>query len=262
MSRDPLTPQQTSLWSRFVAFKTILVSLILVGLLASNVASLVSVSVHDWMHDALWRVLSIGGQVVADRAMVNSPKVKLEEEVKRRTAHLEAKNKELAENHKLQAKELDATRAKSQKLVQQLDANGKQAKATVATVHQRLAKGVTRNLAALPAESIPYLGLAVTIGVTSLDIYDACQTMKDFNALLNMMGQGAVNPELCGQKVPSLDQVLTEAQSSWRKSYDQVKNETKQVLQMPMPEIRTPSLDDVSKVTCPVVKLPGLCSKG
>lgn len=253
MSNEPLAFPNLSLWSRFVPFKTILVSFTLVGLLASNVASLVSVSAHDWMHNALWRVLSIRGQSVADRALANSPKVKLEEEVERRTTILKAKNEELA-------KELGAARAKSQKLAQQLDVNGKQAKATVEAVHQRLAKGVTRNLTALPAESIPYLGLAVTIGVTSLDINDACQTMKDFNALLNMMGQGAVNPELCGQKVPSLDQVLTEAQSKWRKSYDQVKNEAKLVLQVPVPEIRTLTLDDVSKVTCPVVKLPGLCN--
>jgi hypothetical protein len=62
MSRDPLTLQQTSLWSRFVAFKSLFVSFALVGLLASNVVSLVSVSAYDWMHNALWRVLSIGGK--------------------------------------------------------------------------------------------------------------------------------------------------------------------------------------------------------
>lgn len=188
-------------------------------------------------------MLSIRGQAVADRALVNSPKVKW-------AADLETKNRELA-------KELGAARAKSQKLAQQLDVNGKQAKTTVEAVHQRLAKGVTRNLTALPAESIPYLGLVVTIGVTSLDIYDACQTMKDFNALLNMMGQGAVNPELCGQKVPSLDQVLIDAKTKWRESYIRVRDEAK----VPVPEIRALTLDDVSRVTCPVVKLPMLCNK-
>jgi hypothetical protein len=185
----------------------------------------------------------------------------LEEEVKRRTADLETRNKVLAATNEIQAKELEAAHIKSQKLAQQLDVNGKQAKATVEAVHQRLAKGVTRNLSALPAESIPYLGLGVTLAVTSLDIYDACQTMKDFNALLKMMGQGEEKPDLCGQKIPTLDQVLTEAQSNWRKSYERVLGDAKQ-LKVPVPEIRPPSLDEVSKVTCPVVKLPGLCNKG
>ena len=31
--------------------------------------------------------------------------------------------------------------------------------------------------------------------------------MNDFNTLLTMMGQGQENPELCGQKVPTVDQV-------------------------------------------------------
>ena len=78
MNRDPSIPQQPSLWRRFAAFKTLLVSFSLVGLLASNVASLVSAGAHDWMHNALWRVLSIGGQAVADRALANSPKAKVE----------------------------------------------------------------------------------------------------------------------------------------------------------------------------------------
>lgn len=254
MSNEPLAFPNLSLWSRFVPFKTILVSFTLVGLLASNVASLVSVSAHDWMHNALWQVLSIGDQAVADRALANSPKAKLEDTVKKRTAELDAKNR-------LQAKELEDVQVKNLKLAQQVAVNGKQAKATVEAVHQRLKKGVARNLTALPAESIPYLGLAVTIGVTSLDIYDACQTMKDFNALLNMMGQGAVNPELCGQKVPSLDQVLIDAKTKWRESYIRVRDEAKQ-LKVPVPEIRTPTLGDVSNVTCPVVKLPRLCIKG
>jgi hypothetical protein len=151
MTRDPSIPQQPSLWRRFVAFKTLLVSFSLVGLLASNVASLVSAGAHDWMHNALWRVLSIGGQAVADRALANSPKAKLDETVKVKTADLDAKNR-------LQAKELEDVHVKNRKLAQQLDTNGKQAKATVAAVHQRLVKGVSRNVAALPSESIPYLG--------------------------------------------------------------------------------------------------------
>jgi len=245
------TSEKKSLWRRLLALKGLLVAFSLVSLLASNVASLVSASAHDWMHNALWRVLSIGGQAVADRALANSPKVKLDETVKAKTAELDAK-------HKHQAKELEDIQVKNRKLAQQLDVNGKQAKATVAAVHQRLAKGVSRNVAALPSESIPYLGLGVTLAVTSLDIYDACQTMKDFNALLRIMGQGEEKPDLCGQKVPTVEQVLASTKAEWRASVQRVAEESK-ALKITTPDVRLPSRDEMTKASCTVLSVPYLC---
>jgi len=204
MNRDPSIPSKPSLWRRFVAFKTLLVSFSLVGLLASNVASLVSAGAHDWMHNALWRVLSIGGQAVADRALANSPKAKVDQTVKAKTADLDAKNR-------LQAKELEEVHVKNRKLAQQIELNGKQAKATVGVVHKRLAKGISRNLASIPSEAVPFVGIGVTLAMTTMDIYDACQTMKDFNTLLQAMGQGEENPDLCGQKVPTREEVFKTA---------------------------------------------------
>lgn len=260
MSRDPLTPQQTSLWSRFVAFKTILVSLILVGLLASNVASLVSVSAHDWMHNALWRVLSIGGQVVADGVLAQSPKNSLDQAVKAKTAELDARNKHLSATNELLAKDLKAEKVKGQKLAQQLELNGKQAKKIVAGVGSRLAKGVTRNIASIPGEALPYVGIGVNLTVTSLDIYDACQTMKDFNSLLQMMGQGEEHPDVCGRQVPTVDQVVASVKSGWRSSVEVVEKEAKE-RKMPTPEVRLPTKVEVAKSTCSVVFIPYLCSE-
>jgi hypothetical protein len=251
MSNDDTTPHQPSLWRRIAAFKTIVLTLSMAGLIASNVASLVSASAHDWMHNALWRVLSIGGQTAADRALANSPKTKLDQTVKTKTADLEAKNR-------LQAKELEDVHVKNRKLAQQLDVNGKQAKATVAAVHQRLAKGVSRNVAALPSESIPYLGLGVTLAVTSLDIYDACQTMKDFNDLLRMMGQGEEKPDLCGQKVPTVDQVLASTKTGWRSSVQRVTDDAK-TFKVAVPDVRLPTRDEMTRASCTVVSVPYLC---
>lgn len=208
MTRDPSIPAKQSLWRRFMDFKTLVVSFSLVGLLASNVASLVSASAHDRMHNALWRVLSIGGQAVADRALANSPKARVEQTVKSKTADLEARNKQLKTNAEIQAKELDAVNAKNRKLAQQIELNGKQAKDTVGAVHKRIAKGISRNLASIPSEAVPFVGIGVTLAMTTMDIYDACQTMKDFNTLLQAMGQGEENPDLCGQKVPTREEVI------------------------------------------------------
>ena len=201
MSNDDTTPQKPSLGHRIAAFKTIILTLAMAGLITSNVASLVSASAHDWMHNALRSVLSIGGQAVADRALANSPKAKMDQTVKAKTADLDAKNR-------LQAKELEDVHVKNRKLAQQIELNGKQAKATVGVVHMRLAKGISRNLASIPSEAVPFVGIGVTLAMTTMDIYDACQTMKDFNTLLLAMGQGEENPDLCGQKVPTREDVI------------------------------------------------------
>jgi hypothetical protein len=253
MHLDTTTPPKPSLWLRFLSFKMLSVTLCLMGLLASNVASLVSAGAHDWMHNALWRVLSIGGQAVADRALANSPKAKLDQTVKSKTADLNAKSR-------LQTKELEDVHAKNRKLAQQLEVSCKQAKATVAAVHQRLAKGVSRNVAALPSESIPYLGLGVTLAVTSLDIYDACQTMKDFNALLRMMGQGEENPGLCGQKVPTVDQVLASTKTEWRTSVQRVTDDAK-AFKVAAPDVRLPTREEMTKASCAAVAVPFLCTE-
>lgn len=253
MADDATEQVKNSWWSCLIKAKSMLLALSLAGLLATNIATLMCASAHDWMHNALWSVLSITGQARADRALANSPKFRIEQAVKEKTADLDAKNKHLMATNDLQTKELSVTHAK-------LEANGKQAKETVSAVHKRLAKGVSRNLAALPSESVPYLGLGVTLAVTSLDIYDACQTMKDFNDLLRMMDQGVENPELCGSKVPTMSKVMADAKTGWRDSYDYVRDEAKVVLQMPMPVIRAPTWNDVTTVTCPIVKIPVLCN--
>jgi hypothetical protein len=251
---------QAGIGGRFVGRQSMLAVFTALTLLASNVASVVSSSAHDWMHNAMWQVLSIGGQSIADRALAHSPKKKLDQSIKSRTADLETRNKQLETANVFQAKQLDAANAKNRKLAQQLEVNGRQARETVAAVHKRLTKGVGRNLAALPSEAVPYLGIGVTLAVTSLDIYDACQTMKDFNALLRMMGQGEQHPELCGQKVPTVDQVLAKVKTEWHASVQRVADESNAFKVTP-PEVRLPTGDEVAKASCAAAEIRYLCPK-
>ena len=256
MSHD--TSGQTGFRSRFLAIRMLLVVFSMVALLASNVASLVSATAHDWMHSALARVLATGGQPFADRVLRDSPKARIEQTVRVRTHDLETRNRHLTVAYQYQARQLEQVNVRNRQLAHQLEASGKHAKDTVATVHRRLAKGVSRNLAALPAEAVPYLGVGVTLAVTSLDLYDACQTMKDFNTLLTMMGQGQENPELCGQKVPTVDQVLSSAKSGWRTSVQTVVQESR-AFNIPVPEVRLPNREEVTRATCATVSLPFMC---
>ena len=63
-----------------------------------------------------------------------------------------------------------------------------------------------KSIAAIPAESIPFVGIAVLIADTGYELYAACESLKDLDQLYNDLGmdQGipddavhmACNPEL------------------------------------------------------------------
>lgn len=209
--------QKSSIWATVLQFKSLLVTVSLVGLLATNVATIVNSTAHDWMHRFLWTALSIGGDLLANKAMGDSPKVKADQNLKTQTAELEAKNKQLVSANASQAKQLDELNVENKKLAQKLETNGKLAKETVSKVHKRLTEGVLRNIASLPSESVPFVGIAFVIGATSMDIYDACQTMKDFNALLVRLGEGDEKPDFCGQKTPSVEEIKESIKKRFRK---------------------------------------------
>jgi hypothetical protein len=51
------------------------------------------------------------------------------------------------------------------------------------SVIHRLARNTSRNVTGLVGKSVPYLGIAVTLAMTSLDVIDACDTVREMNQL-------------------------------------------------------------------------------
>ncbi|MGM0586289.1 MAG: hypothetical protein ACQEUZ_16700 [Pseudomonadota bacterium] len=79
----------------------------------------------------------------------------------------------------------------------------------VSRIGRRVARGAARNVGALPAESVPWIGAGVAVAVTALELKDACDTMKDLRALEPAPGGGAdgTTGEVCGLEVPSLAEI-------------------------------------------------------
>ena len=82
-----------------------------------------------------------------------------------------------------------------------------------ARVSKRVARGAVRNVGAVAGESLPYVGAAVVLGVTAVELKEACDTMRDMRAL-----EAAVAPEeddgseaaagmVCGLGVPTGDEI-------------------------------------------------------
>jgi len=63
----------------------------------------------------------------------------------------------------------------------------------------RTVRNVSANLAAIPAESIPAIGIGVVIAITAMDLHDACADLKDMDELA--LAVGIDNSETETQKV-------------------------------------------------------------
>jgi hypothetical protein len=69
-------------------------------------------------------------------------------------------------------------------------------------IKTRIAKNVSVNLASIPTEAIPVIGIASIVAVTAMDLKDACDTMTDLDDLSVTLGFEDVDPEtikVCGE---------------------------------------------------------------
>jgi hypothetical protein len=82
-------------------------------------------------------------------------------------------------------------------------------------------KGATRRVAAMAGEAIPVVGATITWGLTALDLNDACEAMKDLNALDIATGDGqlADASTVCGLQFPTLGEVDTWIGQGWKDAY-------------------------------------------
>lgn len=52
----------------------------------------------------------------------------------------------------------------------------------------RTRRVATRGIAAIPAESIPYIGAAVVVSSMAYELYEACQTLRELDGLYSELG--------------------------------------------------------------------------
>ena len=84
---------------------------------------------------------------------------------------------------------------------------------------QRTKRVTAKSIAAIPAESIPLIGIAVLIADTSYELYAACETIRDLDELYGSLGIVDQSPEdavhaACDPELPDPEQV-------WRSVLDQ-----------------------------------------
>jgi len=99
---------------------------------------------------------------------------------------------------------------------------------TADTIGKRSLKSAKNNIASMPGEAIPWLGTSVIVGVTALELYDLCATIKDMNELKNAFNPSASTSDeeltVCSLEVPSKEDILLAVKNSpsaaWEKAKD------------------------------------------
>ena len=84
-------------------------------------------------------------------------------------------------------------------------------------VSKRIAARVSRNLVAMPFESIPVAGIAITVGTIFLEIQDACTTMSEFNGLASKLGFGEQDEKksFCTLSKDDLERLILDKQNTY-----------------------------------------------
>ncbi len=282
MENDQAQPaKRTGLFGWFLRVKTLMVVFSLVGLLASNVLAVLHAGFHDFLYAGIRKALLVVNEGVADLATRKSKAVELDDRVRKETASLRKQTDEAQTKLKKTELDLDGERARVKQTSLDLDGervkvkqtsldlqnvkakqliDAKEAKLVAGRVGERLAKGVARSVGSVPAESVPYLGVGVILSMTALDLYDACQTMKEFNELLLKLGQGVESQEaVCGMKLPTKQEVVANLGATWRKSYEDARAAAADAkAQVQIPQLQLPTWSEIRSVACPIsTKIPG-----
>lgn len=87
----------------------------------------------------------------------------------------------------------------------------------------RTKRVAAKSIAAIPAESIPMIGIAVIIADTGYELYAACETVKDLNQLYSDLGMADVANDdvihsVCDPELPDAGEVwdgVVEKSGEW-----------------------------------------------
>ena len=97
----------------------------------------------------------------------------------------------LSETIKTKDKQLKSTKNALTQQKAKISKASKHVKASSSRIIKRTKKIVTRNIAALPTEVIPIIGIPTVVGMTAWEVVESCKTIKDLNGILTSIGLDA-----------------------------------------------------------------------
>ena len=113
---------------------------------------------------------------------------------------------------------------------------------TADTVTQRAVISSKRNVSSMAGEALPWVGTAVIVGVTALEVNDLCMTIKDMNELKKAFNKDYKDDgselSVCSMKIPGRSVIIDKIKSSPSATWETAKN-------------ITPSIEDLKNIEIP-----------
>ncbi|WWR47690.1 hypothetical protein RZ517_05835 [Roseovarius sp. S88] len=85
-------------------------------------------------------------------------------------------------------------------------------------ISKRAVKTSSREIGAMAGEALPYVGIAVVVGATALELKDLCDTLKDMSELRRALDPGSAPSEdeqtVCATRVPTAEEVWETVKAS------------------------------------------------
>jgi hypothetical protein len=96
---------------------------------------------------------------------------------------------------------------------------------TADLISSRSRNSASREIGSMAGEALPWVGTAVIVGVTTLELRDLCQTITDMNELKRAFDPTLVTDEnqrtVCSMEVPSRQELWDATKSSPRRAWQQ-----------------------------------------
>jgi len=116
---------------------------------------------------------------------------------------------------------------------------------TANRISKRAVVTSTREVGSMAGEAMPYIGVAVIVGVTALELNDLCATLKDMNELKRAMSLestiGDDEKAVCAIKVPTKEELWETAKSSPGKAWSAARDAVPTLQEVK--DIELPSID-------------------
>ena len=115
---------------------------------------------------------------------------------------------------------------------------------TADMISDRARKSASREVGSMAGEALPWVGTAVIVGVTTLELRDLCQTITDMNELKRAFDPTLVPDEnqrtVCSMEVPSRQELWEATTSSPQRAWEQAS-----AVMPTMDDIRSIDLSDI-----------------
>lgn len=164
-------------------------------------------------------IAEIGDDLIYERRM----KRELNAEVRELTEKLAI---ERTAKRQLQT-ELSETIAKRTALRVKLRAKREAIGTVTDRISRRTARSASREVGSMVGEAIPYAGVAIIVGATTLELKDLCDTMKDMQELKEIFDPAAAPDEnvtmVCAMKVPTKEEIWTMVKAAPGDAWEGVK---------------------------------------